>query len=282
MTTAELNAAIGPQFWLGLATQWVPSMLAAVAAAVVFYLLARAVRRVLVAFFHRTEFDPTLAAFVETATQTTIAAVGLLVALDQLGVDTTSVLASLGVVGLTLGFAAQDTLSNVISGLFIFWDRPFVIGDLVEIDGEYGRVETITLRSTRLVTPDGKMIALPNTLVAKGKVASYTNFPKLRLDIDVTVGVEENIARVRGLLLDLVRDDPSFSDDPAPPVVIVTALNDYNVALQLRVWLIAESTHIGQRARLREAIFDTLTAAKVDMPFETLRLAPVQVTTSKP
>ena len=66
--------------------------------------------------------------------------VGLLMALNQLGVDTTSILARLDVLGLTLGFAAQNSLSNVISGLFIFWDRPFVLGDLVEADG-HGAVE---------------------------------------------------------------------------------------------------------------------------------------------
>ena len=59
-----------------------------------------------------------------------------------------------GIAGLTIGFAARDALSNIISGILIFWDRPFVIGDLVEVGGQYGRVERITLRSTRIVTPD--------------------------------------------------------------------------------------------------------------------------------
>jgi small conductance mechanosensitive channel len=83
-------------------------------------------------------------------------------------------LASLGIAGLTLGFAAKDTLSNVISGLFIFWDRPFVVGDLIEMDGKYGRVEDITLRSTRVVTPDGKMLAIPNSAIVNSSVWSRT------------------------------------------------------------------------------------------------------------
>jgi len=147
----------------------------------------------------------------------------------------------------------------------------------VEIDGEYGRVETITLRSTRLVTPDGKMVALPNQLVATGKVTSYTNFPKLRLDIDVTVGVGESLPRVRDLLLGDAAGDPAFASEPAPPVVVVTALNDYNVAMQLRAWLVDEEAHIAERARIRERVFEVLTEAGVDMPFETLALSPVEV-----
>ena len=87
----------------------------------------------------------------------------------------------------------------MISGLFIFWDRPFVIGDFVEVGGQYGRVESITMRSTRVVTSDGRMLAVPNSLVVNTTLASYTNFPHLRLDVSFTVGVTENLQRVRGL-----------------------------------------------------------------------------------
>ncbi len=117
-----------------------------------------------------------------------ILSIALVSALNQVGVHTGSLLASLGVLGLTIGFAARDALSNVISGIFIFWDRPFVIGDLVEIEDKYGRVQAITMRSTRVVTPDGKMLAIPNNTIVNSTVASYTNFPHLRLDIAFGVG----------------------------------------------------------------------------------------------
>jgi small conductance mechanosensitive channel len=94
--------------------------------------------------------------------------------------------------------------------------------------------------------------------------------------VDVTVAVTENLGRVRQLLLDLVAGDPDYLTDPEPRVV-VTALNDYNVALQLQVWLLEETKHIEKRFDLRETIFTTLTAAGVDMPFETIRLTPLDV-----
>jgi hypothetical protein len=66
--------------------------------------------------------------------------------------------------------------------VFIFWDRPFVLGDLIEVDGKYGRVEKITLRSTRVITVEGKMFTIPNAEVMNSTVASYTNFPHLRIE----------------------------------------------------------------------------------------------------
>jgi small conductance mechanosensitive channel len=242
-----------------------------------FYLLWRLLDRVLRGVLRRSNVDRTSATFAETALKFTLLVVGAAQALAAAGVNTAAVVTSLGLAGLTLGFAARDALSNLISGVLIFWDRPFVIGDLIEVGKDYGRVERITLRSTRVVTVDGRMLAVPNTTIINTTVASYTNFPNLRLDIAVTVGVNENLKRVRDLMLAIVRDDPAYLKEPAPRVV-VTALNDYNVALQLQAWLENEREHVAQRFALRERIFDTLRSAGVEMPFETLQLAPVTVT----
>jgi len=158
----------------------------------------------------------------------------------------------------------------------IFLDRPFVLGDLVEVGGNYGRVDLITLRSTRIVTSDGKMLAVPNAEIINQIVTSYTNFPHLRLDVEVTVGVTEDIEQVRRVLCGVVQDDQDFLDDP-PARVIVTQLNDYNVALELQAWIKNERTHIEKRSELREKVFKALTDAKIDMPFETLKLTPLTV-----
>lgn len=269
------RATFGPEALTQLVFQWFPGVLAAMATLVIFLLVMRATTRVLTEVFERAKLDTTAATFITTVTRFALGVVGTLTALNQLGVDTTSVLASLGVMGLTIGFAAQNTLSNVISGIFIFWDRPFVIGDLVEVDGEYGRVETITLRSTRLVTVDGKMVAIPNTIIANGKVTSYTNFPHLRIDLEVTVGVNEPIGKVREVLLGLCKE-PQFLASP-PPQVVVLGLNDYNTLLELRVWLDDETNHLRERSALRERMKDALDAAGVDMPFETIQLRPMEV-----
>jgi small conductance mechanosensitive channel len=220
--------------------------------------------------------DKTTYSFVETAIKFTILTIGVVSALDSVGINTGALLASLGIVGVTIGFAARDSLSNFISGIIIFIDRPFVLGDLVEIDDKYGRVSEITLRSTRVVTSDGRMLAVPNTEIINKTVASYTNFPNLWLDIPVTIAVDEDIEKARQILLDIVNDDPEYLKDPAPRVV-TTALNDYNTALELQAWLIDERQHIEKRSELREKVFYALNRAGVEMPFETIQLTPLQV-----
>jgi small conductance mechanosensitive channel len=224
----------------------------------------------------RSGADPTAGRFADQILGYVGFVVGAILALEQVGIDTGSLLASFGIVGFTVGFAAQDALSNVISGLFIFWDRPFVVGDLVEIEGSYGRVAEITVRTTRVVTPDGKMLAIPNKTVVNGTVVSYTNFPHLRLDVPIAVGVGEDLGRVRNILLEVVEVNPAFLRQP-PPQVVVTALNDYNLGLSLQAWIRDEQAHVGDAAWLREAAFEALRAAGVEMPFETLALAPIEL-----
>ena len=260
-----------------LGTQLVDFMINLVVALItfaIFYLAWVLVRSLLKRFLPKSRFDQTSQAFITTILQYSILLLGLVNALSVMGVDTAGLLASLGIVGITIGFAARDAFSNLISGILIFLDRPFVIGDLVEVGDNYGRVDQITLRSTRIITGDGKMLAVPNAEIINKTVTSYTNFPHLRLDIEVTVGVNENIDRVRQILFAVIHGDADFLQEP-PARVVITQLNDYNVALELQAWIRDERIHIEKRFELREKIFKALTEQQIDMPFETIQLTPL-------
>jgi len=248
-----------------------------------FYVIWRLLDWALHRALSRSTVDETTASFVETVVKYVILGIGLVQALSSAGIDAAAVLTSLGIVGLTIGFAARDALSNLISGLLIFWDRPFVIDDLVEVEGSYGRVDTITLRSTRVVTTDGRMLAIPNTTIINSIVASYTNFPHVRLDIGVTIGVEEDIEQASRILMGLVEEDEAYLRDPAPRVV-VTNLGDYNVELQLQAWYKDEYNHLAEQYDLRKRVFHALNDAGIHMPYETVELrsapgAPFEVRT---
>ncbi len=112
------------------------------------------------------------------------------------------------------------------------------------------------------------MVAIPNTNIVNDKVVSYTNFPTLRLDIDVTIGVEENISQVRQLLLAALANTQKYIAEPQASVV-VTALNDYNIALRVSAWIENEREHLSERFFMRELVFNTLRDGQVDMPYET-------------
>lgn len=266
----------GHEAIFGAISELMPKLVGALFVLVFFWGLWRLFLRGFRYAISRSNVDETLQAFIETVARYVLVIVALLAALGQIGVDVTAILTSLGVVGLTIGFAAKDALSNLISGLFILWDRPFVIGDLVEINGKYGRVDVITLRSTRVVTVDGKMLAIPNTEVVNTTVTSYTNFPHLRLDVEVTVAVDEDLARIESIFHDEVAGRNIYMETPGAQMV-TKALNDYNVLLEFRVWLEDEKEHVRERFALRRALFERFTAEGVDMPYETLQIRPLEV-----
>ncbi len=236
-----------------------------------FYILYRVLKSVLSKIIERFELEKTIVNFLMMALRYTVLIFGVVTALDQIGVNIASLIAGLGIAGIAIGFAAKDTLSNIVAGIFIFWDRPFYIGDLVEIEGEYGEVQDITLRTTRIVTPDGRMVSIPNQKIAENKIISYTMFPHLRLDIAVTIGTGEQIEPARRELLKIVKGDDRFMQDREPDV-LVKELGDYYTALELRVWLDDVRTHIPMRAELREKIFDAFNAAGLEMPFEKIEI----------
>jgi small conductance mechanosensitive channel len=281
----SLASAIGNVFEFGDVLEdfarWTPRLLSAFLILLVYWGIWRFIRRGLEVFLRRGDLDATIGSLVHSTARLILLSIGIVSALGHLGIDIAGLLTGLGVVGLTVGFAAKDALSNMISGFFILWDRPFTIGDLVEIGDSYGRVDSITLRSTRVVTVDGRMLAIPNTEIINKTVASYTNFPHLRLDIAFTVAVHEDLGAVRRAALSVCENDAALMTDP-PPAVVVTALNDYNVALELRVWLRDERSHIPARLALRERLFEALRAAEIAMPFETFALAPIEIRSGTP
>lgn len=274
--TNKLQTFFDPETLGTLVAEWLADFIVGFVIFLAFFLFWILFRPILKRILARTKLDQTATIFVTTIVKYTIYILGFVNALSATGIDTASVLASLGIAGLTIGFAARDAFSNLISGLLIYLDRPFVIGDLVEIEDHYGRVNQITLRSTRIITSDGKMLAVPNADIINKTVASYTNFPHLRLDITVTIGVNEDIGHVRQIMLQQINNNAAYLSDPAPRVV-VTQLNDYNVAVELQAWLKNEREHVEERFSLRENIFNALNKANIDMPYETFQLQPLEI-----
>ena len=268
---ARLREIFGAERILNSLAQFAPRLVIALVIFALFYLGYRVLKFVLARVARRTGAEPTAATFLLTILKYVVLIIGLVMALEELGLGITTILEGLGVIGIALGFAAKDTLSNIIAGFFLFWDEPFVIGDLIEVSDEYGEVREITLRSTRIVTVDGKLISIPNSVIVNTKVRSYTMSPHLRLDIEVTIGVNEKIAAAREAILAIVTGDERFLIDPGPEVVVIT-LGDYYVKLALKVWLRDPRIHIPVREELREGIKNALGSAGIVMPYETIEL----------
>jgi small conductance mechanosensitive channel len=190
-------------------------------------------------------------------------------AASQLGFAVGSVLAGLGIVGIAIGFAAQDLLANLIAGVTILWDRPFRIGDIVTIAGTQGSVTEVGLRSTRLRTFDVRDVILPNKDVINEKIINHTSTPELRIDLPFAVGYREDLARVRDVLLRAAQGHLEIAEQPAPQVVVV-ALGESAMEIELRFFLRDARVERNLRAEVLEQAKLALDAAGIELPFPQL------------
>ena len=251
---ARLSARFNPDSISAWVYSVVPHIITATITFLVFWLLWKTLSRALDFTIEKTDLDQTLSGFFEGLLKYIVLGTGFLAALSELGINTSSLIASLGVAGLTIGFAAKDTLSNLISGLFIFWDRPFGVGDIVEINGKYGKVSVVTLRSTRVVTPDGKMIAFPNSKVINSPVTSYTNFPHLKISTSLSFPASTNPDEIRKDFALLIADDKRFMSDPSP-MAEITQADSGKLEFCFSAWIKDEKSHLTLENELKETIF---------------------------
>ena len=188
------------------------------------------------------------------------------VVLDQLGVNIAVLIGGIGIAGIVAGFAARDSLENFIAGVTVLVDKPFGVGDYIKVDDQYGQVDEITLRSTRLRTVRNRIMVLPNTEVIKEKVMNHTKRNVLRLDIPFGIAYKERPDEAREALLPIVEDDDRILSDPSPTAV-VTEMDDSSVNMLLRFYLRDPSQEVPMRWEYTEKVRETLRDADIEIPF---------------
>jgi len=170
-------------------------------------------------------------------------------------IDMTAWLASAGIIGIAVGFAAKDTLSNLFSGVFILADTPYKIGDYIVLDsGERGEVTHIGIRSTRILTRDDVEVTIPNAIMGNTKVLNESGGPHTKYRIRVKVGVAygSDIDQVREVLMSIAKTDPGVCRDPEPRVRF-RAFGGSSLDFELLCWV--------EEPMLRGRILDSLNSA---------------------
>jgi small conductance mechanosensitive channel len=196
--------------------------------------------------------------------------IGIMV-LAQFGINVTALLAGLSVIGIAVGFAAQDTLQNFISGITVMMDRPFRVGDYIEIEETYGRVEEITLRSTRMRTLNNEIMVMPNNQMINQKLINHAKLGLLRVVVPFGIAYKEYPQEARKIVLGLTEGDDRLHPDRTPDVV-VTELNNSSVDMQLRVFVRDASLAVPIRCEYTEKIREALREADIEIPFPHLQL----------
>lgn len=186
--------------------------------------------------------------------------------LSQFGINIKTAITGVGVIGIAIGFAAQDSLSNIIAGFLIFFDKPFLVGDYITIGDNYGRVELITMRSTRIRTQDNKYIVIPNQKIINEVLVDHSTNGDTRIIIKVSIAYRESVSEARRILLDAVADIEGILKKPEPDVV-VSLLGDSGVQLLVRVWIKNARREQEIFFKTSEVIKTALESAGIEIPF---------------
>lgn len=187
-------------------------------------------------------------------------------------VDVAAMLGGLGLLGVAAGFAFQDILSNLLSGILLIFRQPFVTGDQIEVNGIQGTVEGITIRETQIRTFSGRLVVVPNKDVYTNAIEVQTNKPHVRTSYVLGVGYDTDLGQARELALQTLAALDLVLDDPAPQA-FYTDFGASSINLDLRYWTQSRQLDI-RRAQdaVTEAINTAFVEAGIDIPFDIVTL----------
>ncbi len=192
---------------------------------------------------------------------------------NELGVETTSVVAVLGSAGLALGLALQGSLSNFAGGVLILLFKPFKVGDYIIEDTHKneGTVSEIMIFYTKLVTTDNRTVVIPNGILANSSLTNVTQEDKRRIDLYVGISYESNLKAAKALLSELVAKESSRLEEEET-AVFVDSLEDSSVRLGLRFW-VAASDYWPVKWKLTEQIKEVFEENRIDIPYNQLTVS---------
>ena len=185
--------------------------------------------------------------------------------LKQSGFELTALLGAAGIAGIAIGFASQTSVSNIISGLFLISEKPFEVGDIIQVGSTKGVILSIDLLSVKLRTFDNHLIRIPNETLIKNEVRNITRFPIRRLDIQIKVAYKENVDKVRTVLIDIAEKNPFCLDEPEPAVRFDN-FGDSALEFLFAVWCVRED-YLKLKNKIMQEIKERFEAEGIEIPF---------------
>ena len=203
--------------------------------------------------------------FVRNATSKICWIVLSVVVLGKLGVNIAPIIAGLGVTGFILGFAFQESLGNLASGLMIAINEPFKVGDVVDAAGHTGSVLEVNMMATVMLTPDNKRIVLPNKGVWGGPIVNYSAMDTRRVDLQVGIAYGEDVEKAVSVIRDAVRRVPGVLATPEPAVA-VAGLDASQVTINVRPWA-KNADYWSVRSATLQTVKEELDRVGIEIPF---------------
>lgn len=250
----------------GLAISYSFSVIGAVILLIVGWLVAGFAQRSIFSALGRVRgFDATLSRFISTAARYAILIVVVVMVLGQFGVQTASIIAAIGAIGLAIGLALQGTLQNIAAGMMLLFLRPFKIGEFIKVGSVEGTVEEIGIFATTLRSLDGTYILAPNSKLWNEPVYNANRNGVRRSDITIGIGYDDDIDLAQATMIDLARGDGRVSDDPEP-TAFVSELGDSAVSVTLRYWT-SDKDFFSTKLDLTKLAKQTFDRKGISIPF---------------
>jgi len=240
-------------------------IIAALAIFIIGRWVAKGLRNLLRRIMKRSEVDETLISFVCNLAYVLLLAFVIIAAINNLGIQTTSLIAIIGAAGLAIGLALQGSLANFAAGVLMIIFRPFKVGDLIEGGGTVGTVEEIQIFTTQLKSADNKTVIVPNAKMLGGNIVNYSTKETRRVDMTFGIGYDDDIDKSRAVIRKIIDGDKRVLKDPAP-MVVVGALADSSVNFTVRVWT-KSGDYWGVFFDTTEAVKKQFDAENIGMPY---------------
>ena len=271
--TMIVLAALAIMSQFGVSNQLSGNAARAAVVAFLFYLAWIIAQKLLGNVLGRYSLDQSILQLLRNVVSVVLVAFGVAAVLSQVGVDIVAAVGALGIAGIAVGFAAQDTLSNFISGITLLVERPFRIGDWVEINGQVGKVKEITLRNTLLVTRDNIVTSIPNASVGSSDIINFSAGGPLRINVPIGIAYKESTKHARKVIMPILNADERVMRLPAPSVRLVE-LGDSSVNLMMVYWIEPSNIAIEPKisSDILEASKEALDEAGIEIPFPHLQL----------
>ena len=209
--------------------------LAAVIFAAGFFIIMM-INKAVARLFDKTEWDRGLEMFLENTIKVVLWIILFIVILANLGINVTGLVAGLGIAGIVVGFALQDTLGNLASGVFILFNKPFGVDDFVEAGSVKGTITHIGLAATTMTSYDNKKITMPNSAIWRNPIINYTGLKERMIDIKIGISYSDDVEKAIHILTDILKKDKRILDEPKP-VVELMEFGDNSVNLVVRPWI---------------------------------------------
>jgi small conductance mechanosensitive channel len=228
-------------------------------------IISKLLVKLLVKVLHKANLDEILVTFIGSLVRNGLLLIIIIAALEELGVDTTSLIAVLGAAGLAVGLALQNSLQNFAAGVMLILFRPFKKGDFIEAGGTAGVVETITIFSTVMRTGDNREVIVPNGAIYSGTITNYSARDTRRLDMEFGIGYDDDIRKAKQLIQEILSGEERILAEPET-LIAVGELADSSVNIVVRPWVKSDD-YWPVRFDLTERVKIAFDDAGISIPF---------------